>query len=332
MGTLGTSIDALLASATQKARDLRDSLALGMHSKPRQIVLDDELVCLTNTAYRRNGQWAAEFVISVFDRHDELKAHAFEEVLMRLLRVNRGDLIWDRIQYFVAVPRENVNVLLQHTTGHHRFEVGPTRSNGIMDPQVVLPSEFSRLSQGAVANFEVITPPGYPGRHVVNTIFSEDSDFGVISGIRFYVVLMKDIDDTIKISQVLNRIDLLRNTFLVPEGQPVEGMPDLYQSLSFRLRNPTWFYLSASPWQLYPFLRQFTSKFYPFGQIILRDMSFVEISSFLSSLTIGTQAFKSDRIEKIHGWFPNKRFLCIGDSTQRDPETYGAMYAQSETN
>jgi phosphatidate phosphatase APP1 len=59
-------------------------------------------------------------------------------------------------------------------------------------------------------------------------------------------------------------------------------------------------------------------------------MSFLEVSSFISSLTIGTQEFKSDRIEKIHSWFPKKQFLCIGDSTQRDPETYGAMYVPFE--
>ena len=119
---------------------------------------------------------------------------------------------------------------------------------------------------------------------------------------------------------------LLHNTFLVPEGQPVPGMPELYRNLSLRLGSPTWFYLSASPWQLYPFLRQFVNSHYPLGQIILRDMSFLEVSSFISSLTIGTQEFKTDRLEKIHSWFPKKQFLCIGDSTQRDPETYAAMY------
>jgi phosphatidate phosphatase APP1 len=105
----------------------------------------------------------------------------------------------------------------------------------------------------------------------------------------------------------------------------VEGMPELYKSLHARY-HPTFFYLSASPWQLYPFLRGFTKTHYPFGQIILRDMSYMELSSFLASLTVGTQEYKQDRIEKIHRWFPNKTFLCIGDSSQRDPESYGTMY------
>jgi phosphatidate phosphatase APP1 len=102
-------------------------------------------------------------------------------------------------------------------------------------------------------------------------------------------------------------------------------MPDLYKSLLTRLDSPTYFYLSASPWQLYPFLHEFVNANYPPGQIILRDMSYLELSSFLASLTIGTQDYKEDIIEKIHQWFPNKQFLCVGDSTQRDPEAYGTM-------
>src|SRR5579859_3652308 len=269
METFGTSFSSLLTNATHRAREMQDSLIMGWHGRPRQLVLDDDLVCLYNTAFRVNGQWAAEFVISVFDRSDETKAHRYEEALMRILRGNKGELIWDRIQYFPAVPRENVNVTLRQIGGVRDFQVGPTRSNGIMDPQVMLPAELNHLGQGAIVNFEVQTPPGYKERHVVTTIFAEEGGFGVISGnVLVFIRLTKDIDDTIKISQVRNRIALLRNTFLAPEGQPVAGMPDLYRTLNLRLWSPTWFYLSASPWQLYPFLREFTNTYYPFGQII----------------------------------------------------------------
>lgn len=126
-------------------------------------------------------------------------------------------------------------------------------------------------------------------------------------------------------TDVLNREELLKHTFLDHEGIPVNGMPDLYRSLMTHLNNPTIFYLSASPWQLYPYLREFTKKNYPFGQVILRDMSYVELTSFITTLTIGTQEFKEDEMDKIHRWLPNKQFLCIGDSTQTDPEAYGTM-------
>ena len=143
-------------------------------------------------------------------------------------------------------------------------------------------------------------------------------------------MLILDIDDTIKVSEVLNRLALLRHTFIDKQGTPVHGMPELYRSLTQRLSNPTFFYLSASPWQLYPFLHDFVVPNYPFGQIILRDMSYLELSSFVESLTIGTQEYKEDRMDKIHRWFPKKQFVCIGDSTQRDPEAYGTMYSTYE--
>ena len=29
---------------------------------------------------------------------------------------------------------------------------------------------------------------------------------------------------------------------------------------------------------------------------------------------------------KIHSWLPNRKFICIGDSTQKDPESYAEIY------
>ena|SRR5271170_7563749 len=138
--------------------------------------------------------------------------------------------------------------------------------------------------------------------------------------------LILDIDDTIKISDVRDRAKLLRHTFIDKHGTPVAGMPELYQSLTTRLSNPTFLYLSAGPWQLYRFVHQFVRTNYPLGEVILRDMSYVELSSFLETLTIGTQEYKEDELQKIHRWLPNKQFICIGDSTQTDPEAYAATY------
>lgn len=52
----------------------------------------------------------------------------------------------------------------------------------------------------------------------------------------------------------------------------------------------------------------------------------MNLGGFLANLTQGTQAYKVDRMEKIYEWFPKRNFLCIGDSTQSDPEAYGEMY------
>ena len=31
-------------------------------------------------------------------------------------------------------------------------------------------------------------------------------------------------------------------------------------------------------------------------------------------------------MNKIHNWLPSRKFICIGDSTQTDPESYAEMY------
>jgi len=101
-------------------------------------------------------------------------------------------------------------------------------------------------------------------------------------------------------------------------------MPELYSRLR-QLLDPSapFFYLSASPYNLYPFLREFRDTYYPHGQLILRDSSWMTISGLLSSLTLGTEKYKVDRIKKIQQWLPRRKMICIGDSTQSDPEAYG---------
>ena len=158
---------------------------MAMHGSPRDVTPNDDMEPLTNTAFRINGQWVAEFVISIFDRQDENKAHVAESEVMHMLGVGKGIISWDRIKYFVAVPRENVKVALQQISGGQVFEVGPTRSNGIMSPEVVIPTEFNNWRQGDHTVFEVLTPPEYIERHTFTTVFAEETGWGVISGIYY---------------------------------------------------------------------------------------------------------------------------------------------------
>ena len=136
---------------------------------------------------------------------------------------------------------------------------------------------------------------------------------------------VSDIDDTIKITQTMDPIGILRNTFVSnPETTP--GLPDLYSTLNTLLSSPHWFYLSASPFALYPFLRPFLHTNYPHGTLLLREASWINPAGLLQTLTQGVEAFKLSRIEKIHAWLPKRRVLCVGDSTQSDPEAYGEAY------
>jgi len=103
-------------------------------------------------------------------------------------------------------------------------------------------------------------------------------------------------------------------------------MPELYTFIQRVISaSSPFFYLSASPYNLYPFLSQFRQQFYPQGMMILRDASWMNLSGLLSNLTLGTQEYKVDRMTKINSWVPKRKMICIGDSTQSDPEAYGEM-------
>jgi phosphatidate phosphatase APP1 len=137
-------------------------------------------------------------------------------------------------------------------------------------------------------------------------------------------MVISDIDDTIKRTMTREPTGILRTTF-AEEPVPITGMPEFYRHVQDEL-NPTWFYLSASPYNLYPFLHQFLHEHYCHGTLILRDYSWMDISGLIKSFTENTQEYKVDRMEKIHSWFPKRRVLCIGDSTQKDPEAYAEIY------
>lgn len=117
----------------------------------------------------------------------------------------------------------------------------------------------------------------------------------------------------------------MRTTFAEP-AQFTSHMPDFYKILNEQLQKPAWFYVSASPYNLYPFLHTFINKYYPPGQIFLRNATWQTLGGLLSTLTNGVQEYKTSQIDKIHGWFPERKFVCIGDSTQKDPETYAEAY------
>ncbi|KAF8647337.1 hypothetical protein AX16_006799 [Volvariella volvacea WC 439] len=158
-------------------------------------------------------------------------------------------------------------------------------------------------------------------RTITTTIFnSPDSGFGVIS----------DVDDTIKISNVLDKLALAKSTLLeAPKFVP--GMPDLYSSLSRSLNDPQFIYISGSPFQLYPLLRDFIGTNFPQarGPLLLQNLTLINPQTLLDFAGgDGVETYKISMIDRVKGMYPNKRFLTIGDSTQRDPEIYAEAFAK----
>lgn len=131
--------------------------------------------------------------------------------------------------------------------------------------------------------------------------------------------VISDIDDTIKISQVTDKKALLQNTFLRP-FEPAPGMAAAYQRLA--AGNAVFHYVSSSPWQLYPALRDFMdAKAFPLGSFHLRKFRVKDQSLF--NLFKSSQETKPSVIDALLATYPKRDFILIGDSGEQDPEIYG---------
>lgn len=133
--------------------------------------------------------------------------------------------------------------------------------------------------------------------------------------------VVSDIDDTIKVSNVLDKKELLRNTFARP-FTPVAGIPDVYSKLAER--GAAFHYVSASPWQLYATLATFREEQkFPAGTFDMK--SFRAWDRSWENLMANSALIKTPAIERLFKVYPERKFLLIGDSGESDPEIYGAI-------
>ncbi|KAJ3013456.1 hypothetical protein HKX48_005746 [Thoreauomyces humboldtii] len=143
--------------------------------------------------------------------------------------------------------------------------------------------------------------------------------------------VISDVDDSIKVSDVNDKVKLLEHTFLEP-FTAVAGMSEVYTRLQSVLPSPSFHYLSKSPWNLYDPLSQFfVDNDFPAGQVILRDFSLQSPSSILDFVTQGVD-YKVARIQQHMGLYPARRLVMVGDSTEMDPESYGIVARQFPDN
>ena len=138
------------------------------------------------------------------------------------------------------------------------------------------------------------------------------------------VMVVSDIDDTIRITGVRDRAKVIENTLYRPFA-PVPGMAKIYAALA--RKGAVISYVSAGPWQLYPPLADFLQREgFPEGLFRMRYFGF---SKNLSALFKSSESVKRPPIEGLMKRFPGYRFIFFGDSGEQDPELYGACARMS---
>lgn len=127
------------------------------------------------------------------------------------------------------------------------------------------------------------------------------------------ISVISDIDDTIKITDILDGKDaILQNTFF-RTAREVPYMSEVFRN--WVSEGAHIHYVSNSPWQVYPALSKFiVNQKFPQGSMHLRAVS-------TQDLIIGKPGkHKLDIIPKIIRDFPHRKFILVGDSGEIDAE------------
>ena len=135
------------------------------------------------------------------------------------------------------------------------------------------------------------------------------------------VSIVSDIDDTIKITNVADRRELLANTF-TREFQAVPRMAETYQN--WVRHGASLHYVSSSPWPLYePIIDWLDKDLFPVGSLHLRNIRLSELRrSWKRQLAY---EIKRKTIQNLMRTYPRRRFILCGDSGERDAELYAEI-------
>jgi phosphatidate phosphatase APP1 len=216
----------------------------------------------------------------------------------------------DRAGLFLAdnERRKRVSVTLAGKT----FTLGQSELNGHFEGDVTLTGTYK---SGEWMELRAMTPAGDVRQFTGKVQIVGRRGLSVVS----------DIDDTIKDSNVLNRRELGANTFL-RDFRAAPGMATLYQRWASS-GNVVFHYVSGSPYQLFPALSDFARRdAFPEGSFHLRKFRLKDRS--VMEFFGDPLEFKLGVIEPLMRRFPERTFIFVGDSGERDAEVYGTLATQ----
>jgi phosphatidate phosphatase APP1 len=142
-------------------------------------------------------------------------------------------------------------------------------------------------------------------------------------------IFVSDIDDTVMVShstQILKklRLMLLKNALT---RTPFREVSKFYQALAEKNETPEnnpFFYVSSSEWNLYDLLEDFFHFHHiPKGIFMLRKLKSSVLIFWKSGG--GNHEHKLNKIESLLRFYPEQKFILIGDSGQQDPDIYSRL-------
>ncbi len=194
---------------------------------------------------------------------------------------------------------------------------------GLSWPAVTDDEGYFRVDLGATthpiyAGWHTVSPGegvlGEPGQVLVVPV---DNRTGIIS----------DVDDTILKTDVTDKDEMLKNTFLLNgrQRQVVPGTKELFENILSANSHPEsapMIYLTGSPEQLYISISDFLkANSYPPGVLLAKRIN----DKSIRGGNLDQAAYKSRKIEEVLQRLPWVHFTLVGDDGENDPQIYAAI-------
>lgn len=143
--------------------------------------------------------------------------------------------------------------------------------------------------------------------------------------------IISDIDDTFLVSYTENPLKKLYHLLFrnVNSRKVFKDVVPHYQALSLSGRSKegevnAFFYVSSSEWNLYRFIIKFTEIHkLPKAVLLLKDIK-SSLTDFLWTGK-GSHNHKFEKIKHILEFYPNLKYVLLGDDSQHDPFLYEAI-------
>jgi hypothetical protein len=209
---------------------------------------DQEVVFFPTLACRStNNCWDLNIHGCVYEPEKRTIELALLRAALGLERVSlnsaENKLLAERARLFMVDHKAGRRIVVR--IGDTEFTLPKAGENGDFSTIIRLSDAQVEKLRNLTAALQVVMPAKDSRKFAGELSFFDDKG----------VIVVSDIDDTIKITNVRNRGATLRSTFLEP-FQPVPGMADVYHAWAEK-SGAQFCYVSASPWQLYSPLADF---------------------------------------------------------------------------
>jgi len=290
---------------------------------------DDEEVLVLDTAASPAGDgsgWEVDLHAWVYEpEEDSVERRLVLQGLKKTVGISPQDpdeeaLFAARARLFLVDNERGERVTLR--LAGNEVELPPTAADG--HTRVTVRLELPAASPAAAAGASP-TSPASPRWLPTAVLLPPGDPRSFTGGVQLVpargISVLSDIDDTVKVTGVTDKRELLANTFLRP-FRAVPGMAAAYAR--WAAQGAAFHYLSSSPWQLYHALSAFLRDAgFPRGALQLRHFR-VPDGSFWGLLA-SPETYKIPAIDKTLRQHPARGFFLVGDSGEKDPEIYGEI-------